>query len=225
MHAGRPAMADARQAVIRVAALKALLDKVKTAYDQARVDALEALSPGDRLHAALPDGADIGTVTVVDGRTSAKVTNPAALLEWVRVNAPDEVEQVPRVRESYVGALLSRCENVDGAAMHAKTGELLPGVRFETGDPYARVTQTTDQLAAFVAAWAGGDLPPLPLLLESVGTQAEEPNPMRWTDPGVTESGKEPDMKPAVGTFKTVEKERGRFMGFIPPSTDRERYW
>jgi hypothetical protein len=218
-------MSDARQAAVRVAALKALYDKVREAYNQARTDALGALTPGDRLHAALPDGADIGTVSVVDGKTTAKVTNPAALLEWVRVNAPDEVESVPRVRESYVGALLSRCENVDGAAMHAKTGELLPGVRFETGDPYTRVTQTHDQLAAFVQAWAGGDLPPLPILLESVGTQAEEPDPMTWPDPGVTESGKEPDTKPAVGTFKTVEQERGRFLGFIPPSTDRERYW
>jgi hypothetical protein len=149
-------MGDARQAAVRVAALKALYDKVREAYNAARSDALGALSPGDRLHAALPDGADIGTVAVVGGRTSAKVTNPAALLEWVTVNAPDEVEHVARVRESYVGALLSRCENVDGAAMHAKTGELLPGVRFETGDPYTRVTQTEEQLKTFTTAlWAG----------------------------------------------------------------------
>jgi hypothetical protein len=181
------AMTNPREAAVRVAALKALHDKVREAYNQARADAVAALSPGDRLHAALPDGADIGTVSVVGGKTTAKVTNPAALLEWVTVNAPDEVETVARVRESYVGALLARCENVDGAAMHAKTGELLPGVAFQRGDNYTRVTQTTDQLAAFVKAWAGGDLPPLPLLLESVGTQAEEPDPMTWPDPGVTE--------------------------------------
>jgi hypothetical protein len=145
-----------RDAVIRVAALKALYDKVRQAYNDARQDALNSLQPGDRLHAALPDGVDIGTVSVVDGKTTAKVTNPAALLEWVKVNAPDEVETVARVRESYVGALLARCENVDGAAMHAKTGELLPGVRFETGDPYTRVTQTEEQQAAFTSAlWAG----------------------------------------------------------------------
>jgi hypothetical protein len=151
-------MSDARQAAIRVAALKALYDKVREAYNQARDDAVAALSPGDRLHAALPDGADIGTVSVVDGKTTAKVTNPAALLEWVKVNAPDEVETVARVRDSYVGALLARCENVDGAAMHAKTGELLPGVAFETGDPYARVTQTHDQAEAFVNAYNAGEL-------------------------------------------------------------------
>jgi hypothetical protein len=149
-------MSNPREVAVRVAALKALYDKVREAYNQARADALAALSPGDRLHAALPDGADIGTVSVVDGRTSAKVVNPAALLEWVQTNAPDEVESVPRVRESYVGALLARCENVDGAAMHAKTGELLPGVVFETGDPYTRVTQTEEQLKTFTAAlWAG----------------------------------------------------------------------
>jgi hypothetical protein len=151
-------MTNPREAAVRVAALKALYDKVREAYNQARADAVTALSPGDRLHAALPDGADIGTVSVAAGKTTAKVTNPAALLEWVKVNAPDEVESVPRVRDSYVGALLSRCENVDGAAMHAKTGELLPGVRFETGEPYARVTQTHDQVAAFVNAYNAGEL-------------------------------------------------------------------
>jgi hypothetical protein len=151
-------MTDARQAAIRVAALKALYDKVRAAYNQARADAVAALTPGDRLHAALPDGSDIGTVSVVDGKTTAKVTNPSALLEWVQINAPDEVETVAQVRESYVGALLARCENVDGQAMHAKTGELLPGVRFETGEPYARVTQTNDQQATFVEAWLHGDL-------------------------------------------------------------------
>jgi hypothetical protein len=149
---------DARQAAIRVAALKALRDKVSDAYNQARADAVAALSPGDRLHAALPDGADIGTVSVVDGKTTAKVTNPAALLEWVQTNAPSEVETVARVRDSYIGVLLSRCENVDGAAMHARTGELLPGVRFETGDPYTRVTQTHDQQAAFMEAWWSGEI-------------------------------------------------------------------
>jgi hypothetical protein len=173
-----------RDAVIRVAALKALYDKVREAYNQARTDAVDALSPGDRLHAALPDGSDIGTVTVVDGRTSAKVTNPVALLEWVQANAPDEVEQVPRVRESYLGALLSRCENVDGAAMHAKTGELLPGVRFETGEPYARVTQTADQQAAFVEAWLAGELTavlppgvPQPLVRGGLTTPLSEETP------------------------------------------------
>jgi hypothetical protein len=204
-----------REAVIRVAALKALYDKVRDAYNAARADAVAALSPGDRLHAALPDGSDIGTVSVVDGKTTAKVVYPEALLAWVKVNAPDEVETVARVRESYIGALLARCENVDGQAMHAKTGELLPGVRFETGEPYARVTQTHDQQAAFTESWRNSMLPPLPLLLESLGGQAEEPDPEKT----------EPATKPAVGTFKTVEKERGQFMGFIPPSTDRERYW
>jgi hypothetical protein len=167
-------MGDAREAVIRVAALKALRDKVSDAYNTARDAALDALHPGDRLRAELPDGSNIGTVTIVDGRTTAKVTNPAALLEWVRVNAPDEVETVARVRESYVGALLARCENVDGQAMHAKTGELLPGVRFETSDPYTRVTQTADQLAAFVDAYNAGELI-VPLgLQEAHDRQVEE---------------------------------------------------
>src|SRR4030095_11272450 len=105
-------MADPREAAVRVAALKALYDKVRAADNQARVDALEALQVGDRLHAALTDGADIGNGTVVARRTTGKVTNPDALLEWVQANHPTEIEQVPRVRESFVGALLSRCENV-----------------------------------------------------------------------------------------------------------------
>jgi hypothetical protein len=151
-------MTNPREAAVRVAALKALDDKVHAAYNQARADALAALSPGDRLHAALPDGADIGTVSVVPAKTAAAVADPAALLAWVQTNAPTEVEAVYRVRESYIGALLARCENVDGAAMHAKTGELLPGVRFETGDAYARVSQTAEQLAAFAKAWRADEI-------------------------------------------------------------------
>jgi hypothetical protein len=149
-------MADPRTVAVRVAALKALYDRVKDAYNAARAEAADTLQPGDRLRATLADGANIGTVTVVEGRTTAKVTDPGALLKWVQVNAPSEVETVARVRDSYVGALLARCENVDGQAMHAKTGELLPGVRFTTGEPYARVTQTADQLKTFTTAlWAG----------------------------------------------------------------------
>ncbi len=147
-----------RDVAVRVAALKALYDKVRDAYNAARAEAADTLQPGDRLRATLPDGANIGTVSVVEGRTTAKVTDPDALLKWVQVNAPTEIETVHRVRESYVGALLSRCENVDGAAMHAKTGELLPGVGFTVGDTYARVTATHDQQAAFVEAWWRGDL-------------------------------------------------------------------
>ncbi len=151
-----------RDVAVRVAALKALYDRVKDAYNTARDEAATVLQPGDRLRATLSDGANIGTVTVVEGRTTAKVTDPDALLKWVQVNAPSEVETVARVRESYVGALLARCENVDGAAMHGKTGELLPGVGFTVGDTYARVTATHDQQAAFVEAWRRGDLASIP---------------------------------------------------------------
>ncbi len=157
-------MTNPRDTAVRVAALKALYDRVRDAYNAARAEAADTLQPGDRLRATLAGGADIGTVTVVEGRTTAKVTDPDALLKWVQVNAPSEVETVARVRESYVGALLSRCENLGGtdavgAAMHGKTGELLPGVGFTVGDAYARVTQTHDQQAAFVEAWWAGELP------------------------------------------------------------------
>ncbi len=168
-------MTNPRDVAVRVAALKALYDRVRDAYNAARAEASDTLQPGDRLRATLADGADIGTVSVVEGRITAKVTDPDALLKWVQVNAPGEVETVQRVRESYVGALLARCENVDGAAMHAKTGELLPGVAFTVGDTYARVTQTHDQQAAFVDAYNAGQLV-VPLgLQEAHDRQAEEP--------------------------------------------------
>jgi hypothetical protein len=149
-------MGDARQAAIRVAALKALDDKVSEAYERARVDALASLSPGDRLHAVLADGADIGTVWVEGRGPKPKVLNPAALLRWVKDNHPDEVETIEQVRESFLGVLLSRAENVDGEAVDAKTGEFLPGVVFKPGISFTKTSQTHDQVAAFTSAlWAG----------------------------------------------------------------------
>lgn len=48
----------------------------------------------------------VGTVQVTSGSETWNVTDEAALLEWVRANAPTEVEQVERIRPAFLTRLL-----------------------------------------------------------------------------------------------------------------------
>jgi predicted nucleic-acid-binding Zn-ribbon protein len=56
------------------------------------------------------------------------------------------------------------------------------------------------------------------------GESVLEP-PSLPAEPKVGDDSTPPEIHAAAGTFQTVAKERGRFLGFIPPGVDRERYW
>lgn len=148
---------DAREVTLRLAALKALLDKVKDAYGTARNEALVALDPGDRKSAVTDSGRDIGTVSYVKGRTTLNVSDTAALTAWVQENAPTEVESTVRVRPAYLAALIKRCR-VAGRDVFDVTGELVPGLRPTIGEPYVSAKQSDDQYEAFTAAYMEGEL-------------------------------------------------------------------
>jgi hypothetical protein len=128
--------------------LKALLDRVAGAMVVAKADTLGAMEVGERLVVKIGDE-PIGTVTVAHGRVSARITNPRALVAWVKVNHPTEVVTTEQVRSSFVAALLKRAK--DG-------GEVIPGVEVSEGDPY--LLAPVDDVAAKVIAqaWADGSL-------------------------------------------------------------------
>lgn len=98
-----------KEAAMREAALKTLLDTVKDAYDAARKDtrtALEASAEesGTRNAAvALPDGPDIATVSLSSGEAAAKVIDEEAFTAWVIANYDTEVERrfVTEVRAAF----------------------------------------------------------------------------------------------------------------------------
>ncbi|MFD5814356.1 hypothetical protein [Streptomyces sp. NPDC127038] len=98
-----------KEAAMREAALKTLLDTVKGAYDAARKDtrtALEAAaeeSGARQVAAALPDGPDIATVSLSSGEAAAKVTDEEAFTAWVIAHYGTEVERrfVTEVRAAF----------------------------------------------------------------------------------------------------------------------------
>ncbi|MGW1533925.1 hypothetical protein [Streptomyces aureus] len=98
-----------KEAAMREAALKTLLDTVKDAYDAARKDtraALEAAAEETgvrQMAAALPDGPDIATVSLSSGEAAAKVTDEVAFTAWVIAHYGTEVERrfVTEVRAAF----------------------------------------------------------------------------------------------------------------------------
>lgn len=83
-----------------------------------------------------PEGTALGFVTKKKGATSARVTDPAALLGWAREFAPSEVVNVPTVRPAFVTRLLDAVKK-DGGWVDPETSELIDvdGVQVVTGDP------------------------------------------------------------------------------------------
>lgn len=76
----------------------------------------------------LPGGGQVVTSLVHDVAT---VTDPAALLAWVKVFRPDQVQVVEQVRPAYVGQLLKDVvphEDPDDAGADPDTAK--PGARF-----------------------------------------------------------------------------------------------
>jgi hypothetical protein len=106
-----------KEAAMREAALKTLLDTVKDAYDAARKDtraALEASAEESgvrQVAAALPDGPDIATVSLSSGSAEARVIDDEAFKAWVIEYYSSEIERrfVTEVRgafrEKVLGAL------------------------------------------------------------------------------------------------------------------------
>lgn len=155
---------SAREAAVRLAALKAIKDRVDEAYTAARKAALASMDPGDRKSARLDDGTDIGTVSVTKptAKLKARVCDEKAFLAWVEQTRPDEV--VSTVRSSYRARVLKRIEDA-GDVVDVETGEIYAdGVELgmEEAEPYARCApQTEAQVAAVAAAFADGRLTPL----------------------------------------------------------------
>ena len=106
-----------KEAAMREAALKTLLDTVKDAYDAARKDTRAALESSAeesgvrQAAAALPDGPDIATVSLSSGSAEARVIDAEAFKAWVIEHYGTEVERrfVTEVRaafqEKVLGAL------------------------------------------------------------------------------------------------------------------------
>jgi hypothetical protein len=125
---------------IQVAVMRTLADDVGQALKEDRAALLETMAEDGitGLTARLPDGTTVAKLPYVGGEPRAQVDDNAALVAWMKVNRPGEVEVVETVRPATLKAILDAA-NTHGAAMDPKTGEQIPGIGFGTGTPYIQV--------------------------------------------------------------------------------------
>lgn len=149
----------ARRAVVE----RVVADKVKASQADTKAALMDAMDVGDRKVAHIGDTA-VGYVIVTKGRQTWRVSDPAALLAWVKANMPTEVIVTESVRESYVSALLAGAKAA-GAPVDPRTGEMVPGLEVSEGDPYVSVRPNEAAEDAVLTAWGRGELA-LPYLAE-----------------------------------------------------------
>lgn len=149
-------MTEARATALDLLVLKELAARISVADKQLRAQAGADWEPGDRLTVKIGDQ-KIGTVTMANGRVTARITDLKALLAWTKANYPSEVHTVEEIRPAFVAKLLTDAKD-DGEPVDRKTGEPVPGIEVGAGDPY--ITTSSEKTAASViaAAWKSGEL-------------------------------------------------------------------
>lgn len=158
-------MSNAREAVLRSMVLKFIGDRLADAKKVINVEVLEVLDRGDRKKVVLPDGTDVGTLSVSDPKPEVKVGNMAELFAWVHAQFPHQIETVPpvpeqhRVYPAFVKRLVDDCERTDdGELIWPETGELIPGLKVETKDPAVSNRMSPAQFENMLAAMGDGRL-------------------------------------------------------------------
>ncbi|MFI8294060.1 hypothetical protein ACIGBL_33480 [Streptomyces sp. NPDC085614] len=122
-------------------------------------------------------GRDIGKATLVQPKAAAVVTDPDALLAWVRTVAATEITTrlVTEVRPAWVANLLKQL-TATGTAEWADpdTGVIhdVPGVTMQGRAAHVRLTIPNDGKQAIATAWQSGALTALVLPELEAGEQA-----------------------------------------------------
>lgn len=152
-----------RDLAVRLVAIRVLKDRLTQHENSLRAAVREAMVEGDR-DVCVVDVGDggkplpVGTVGLAKAAESWRVTDTAALLEWVKANRPTEVVSVEQVRPAYVTALLAQVKADGGIA--DDNGELVevPGVECRTGEPTLQVKPNHDAARLVETAWNAGTL-------------------------------------------------------------------
>lgn len=167
----QPAATAVRDAVTREAVLKALLDEVKAAYEEARTEVQHALDEQQRatgstkFDAYLPDSTKVGSVSLTGGSPEAKITDAEAYIAWARAAYPSEATTriVKDVREAFTRDLLAKM-TAAGVAVDPTTGEEVPGVQIKATRARSHSVRFGKQGRDLVAeAWRTGTLAALAL--------------------------------------------------------------
>jgi hypothetical protein len=150
---------DQRVAAGRALFLKVLGDDVARLARDAR-DAVEpTLVAGEKVKATMPDGQVLGTVQLTEAPESVTITDPAALLAFVKRTRPDEVVTREEIRPAFLAHLRAMAreqitEDTHGGLVVDGSGEIVPGLALDLGTPRYVPTVTTSGRAAVRAALA-----------------------------------------------------------------------
>lgn len=163
-----------RAAALKPAVLKVLGDAIAEAIATAKQAVRDGFNEtgASQTVAALPDGTKVATVSLAgEGKKSASVTSPRALLAWVLAHHPGETETI--IRDSYLKKLLETAK-AEGRAIDPATGELVPGITVGDASPYVSVRFKTGGREAIIAAWQRGELTDIDLVAPpAIGHQGE----------------------------------------------------
>ncbi len=175
-------MQDFPTLALEEAVLKSLADSVgeRLKATRERMQAALETSGATKLNASLPNGTKVGTVSQSTPKPKAVVTDPDALLAWVRETSPSEVASrvVVEVRPAYLAALLAEMTAAGAATVvDSTTGEVreVPGVEVRASRSASHSVQLVDGgREAIAAAWRAGHLAHLDLpQLGPAGSDAE----------------------------------------------------
>lgn len=172
-----------KEAATRAAVLSALADAIGDELKTAKADLQVALKAAkeetgtQQVGVSLPDGQDVGKVSLVQPKPAATVTDGTALLEWARKVRPGEVVSrvVTEVRPAWLKLALAEMTAAGVAQWCDKeTGELhaVPGVEMQGRASYTRMTLPDEGKAAIAEAWRTRKLDDLGLLQITEGDAA-----------------------------------------------------
>jgi hypothetical protein len=178
-----------RAAALRVAVLSCLLDAVKAEHGHARKAAEEVFAPvrkdgQTQQKVLLPDGTEIGLISIKGGAPSVDWGEPGALLAWCRENAPHHVEQYvtegafemkdvidliavffpnlvgERVRASSLAAMSKQVQETGGYVIDDESGEKHKLAAVTPADPTGAFAYRAAKGAQerIVAEWMAGNL-------------------------------------------------------------------
>ena len=136
-------MTDLHDSALRAGFWGYIETRAKALKDVARHE-LRALPFGDS-KAAKVDGQILCKASWTKGRQSLVVTDPAALLAWVKENHPSEVVVAESVNEAYVKTFKA----VGGIVIDGQ-GEPVPGMEVKASEP--TITVRSEKEAPFLVA-------------------------------------------------------------------------
>lgn len=112
----------------------------------------------------------IGTVVLPVSTEQPYVSDLDKFLDWVKLNAPQQIELVPTVRPKFLAELLRDVRSADGAAVLVDTGEVIPGLDVRAGgSPGSLSIRPTSEARALIRQHADGIL----AAFEATLTEAE----------------------------------------------------